>query len=461
MKKILINTFYLLLFTGCSTQSFKPDVLSERIPASSDQENCKTLVSSIINKNLSAKKVSPFEATPEKKITVLELKRKGILQLKERFLILNSPKVDWFNSARESLISHMKTWNKNRYPIFYLSKEKNYQKIGAQLSDLLEKQSKGLASDEETKLLTVVMKDIEIFSNYQKDIEGIINERLSLQYTIDVLEKVQLGDGPIDISIEIKKATGVVKEVVTLRKSDHNRRLVLNKYRNQLKALNGRLFQMGAIEDRVLKQAYLRDIVTIYHREVEYAVKNEIHLTPELSKLYSILDDALKNSDFEPSSYGMFKVDGNVLSSEIMRLTKADTGVTKVIESKDKLKSSFSSYFKTQSEGLDPQKVGLFQHMYLSVANLTVGDLTRYGVVAVAAVGASRYFLVDSKSTVLTGTTGEVTPINPAETSANTSNETGGSTVHEVQVDNTQKAQESFLRSQYNVIQSKINELLN
>lgn len=160
------------------------------------------------------------------------------------------------------------------------------------------------------------------------------------------------------------------------------------------------------IEDRILKQATLKDVMTIYHREVEYAVKNSIHPTPELNNLYKVLSSHLENSDFDPSSYGMFRVDSDVLRAEFMHLTKTDQQVVKSLEFKEKVQKQMRNFFTDRSGAVNPEKVGLFQHMYLSFTNMTVTDITKYGITAVVAVGASQYFLVNPKATTVQGSTG-------------------------------------------------------
>lgn len=464
MKKLNFTFISLLIFllASCSGLKVKPlnsvdDV--ERIPASSE-ESCKDLVTRIVSQNVEPKILDPMAATVSNETAIKALKKNKILTLRDKVYILNHPPVDWFNKLRESLITHMKSWNKNRYPIFYLSKDNNFQETGKKISDLLEKQSRGAISDDETKLLKRIFLEVEKFGNYQSEIKALFEERISLQHNIEVLKKLILEDqSPIDVTLTIKKASGDIKEVVTLRKSDRNRSLVLDKYRKLLKEFNGRIFKPGMIEDRILKQATLKDVMTIYHREVEYAVKNSIHPTPELNNLYKVLSSHLENSDFDPSSYGMFRVDSDVLRAEFMHLTKTDQQVVKSLEFKEKVQKQMRNFFTDRSGAVNPEKVGLFQHMYLSFTNMTVTDITKYGITAVVAVGASQYFLVNPKATTVQGSTGEVTPIGADGVPLAKE----GSSVQEIQdpqLENTKKAQEGYIESQYRVIQTKIEELM-
>ena len=298
MKTKLIICFSLFYLASCSHVQQAP----VREIASSPKSDCKELVASILSANMKQKYVHRGELEPKKKMTIDELKEKGILKFREKVYTYNLPPVDWFNAIRHDLISRMKTWNNNRYPIFYLSKDKNYEKAGKEIAELIEKQSRGAITDVESKQLSQIMKEVQAFANYQKDIQNIIDERVTLQIAIDRVDRVLLdNENPIDLELIIRRNGKDEREVVTLRKSDHNRRLVLKKYLTMLKEFNGNMFKPGKLEDRVLKQSMLRDIVTIYHREVEYAVKNGIHSTDReddpLRLLYSQLTFALKNSD--------------------------------------------------------------------------------------------------------------------------------------------------------------------
>jgi len=481
MKKSKYVTLFILLalISSCSTNSIKKmdpvaDTITgihERLPAS-EQESCKVLANNIINQD---SKPAPLldEVETADANAIKKLQEKGLLKFKDRFLILNTPGRDWINSVRKNFISHLKKWNKNRYPIFYMTDDNNIQKIGAQLPELLEKKLNNSLSDEETKIFDSAMAQVEMFANYQRDIEALIDERVSLQYNIEVLKKLKLDDKPMDVKIVIKRAEGETEEIVTIRKEDKNKSLVIDKLKKQLKEINGKVFRFGKIEERVIKQAYLKDILTIYHREVEYAHKNGLHASDDLAKLYEKLDQALVNSDFVPSSYGVYRVDKQVLRSEFMMFTGLDKGVVKVTATKDKIKSGFKSFFTPRNAAADAEKMGFFESIYNSITNMTVADLSKYGMTAAVGFGASQYLMVDKQGTDVTAVPTEVTEVNPEapgivvpdpnnEVAANHQKiiSTRAKT-HTEQLANTKKVEESYVASKYHMVQDKISELFN
>lgn len=481
MKKSKFITFFILLavISGCSTTQI-PRVdpiadtitgIHERLPAS-EQDSCKALANNIINKDGNASKIAD-DASPEAS-AIKKLQEKGLLKFKDRFLILNTPGRDWINSVRKNFISHLKKWNKNRYPIFYMTDDNNIQKIGAQLPELLEKKLNNSLTEDESKIFDSAMAQVEMFSRYQKDIESLIDERVSLQYNIEVLKKLKLDEKPMDIKIVIKRADGDTEEIVTLRKEDKNKSLVIDKLKKQLKEINGKVFRFGKIEERVIKQAYLKDIVTIYHREIEYAHKNGLHASDDLAKLYERLDQALVNSDFVPSSYGVYRVDRQVLRAEFMMFTGLDKGVVKVTATKDKIKSGFKSFFTSNSAGTDTEKMGFFQSIYTSITNMTVADLTKYGLTAAVGFGASQYLMVDKNATDVTAVPTEVTEVTPEQAGVVVPDPNNGavatdhqklvstkSNSHVEQLAQTNKVEESYIASKYHMVQDKISELFN
>ncbi len=463
MKKTKFTSIFLtlLLLSSCSQLLINPvqnDL--ERYPAGTPSEDCKSLVNKILAKdNQSADATKPWEASAKKDSSETLIRKNNHLTAQDKIFVLNLPPVDWFNSVRKSLISHFKTRNKSRYPIFYLDKNSDYQKIGKGIPELLEKQVGGNLSEEEGKLFTRILSDIDSFTNYQKDIEAIINERASLQWNIEYLKRLgkTLEDEPIDIALITKKASGNVKIVHTIRRKDNNLPLVIDEYRKKLIDFNGRAFKPGILEKRILKQALLKDIVTIYQREVEFTFKNTGSPSEELTKLYYALTNALKSSDFDPSTYGVFKIDNKVFKAEMLKLTGADDEVAKSQINKEKISGVWRSFYMNKNVSDDPETMSTMKKAYLTVLNLTTLDFTnlnlvQVGVLGVVAVSAYNYFAVNPSTTAIPGTSGEVTA-----TSAS------GSSVQEIQdpqLNNTIKKQESFISEQYRIVQQFINKEL-
>jgi hypothetical protein len=392
--------------------------------------------------------------------------KKGILKRKDKFLLLEHPSIDWINKVRKSFITNLKSWNKNRYPVFYFGKEIDFEKRGKAIAELIEKKSAGTASEEEKNLLEQILGEIKTFSSYQAEVDAIIKERISLQYNIEMLKKIKLDKEAVDVKVTIEKASGNVSEVITLRKEDKNKGLAIHKLKKDLKELNGKIFRHGRIEERVIRQAMLKDVVTIYHREVEHAIKNNVHKTVELEKLYTSLNIYLRNSDFEPSSYGVFKIDRKVLHDELMLFTKLDKVTVRVNIATDKVKASFGSFFKNRNAGTDEEKVGFFKNMYLSVSNMTVSDMTKYGIVAGVGFGTSHYFFLGIDNNDSDNGDGPNVEEITVEDLKNETEVVGPEVInnpetHEERVLNTEAKNESYLRVQYKNIELFISNLFN
>ena len=476
MKKIInyhFSLLFILALTSCANLKTENEFSSnERYPAGTPAEDCKSLVERIISKKVSAGDSSkPWEAISSSETSIDLLKKAKRLSTLDKVFVLHLPAADWFNAVRRSVLTHLKTWNKNRYPLYYLSKDNNYEIIGKNISVLLEKQSSNTLSEDETKMLTKVMTEIDKFTNYQKDVEAIINERASLQYNLKVLKSLVLENNePVDLKLTIKKATGDVSEIVTIRKEDYNRPLIIDKYRKLLIEFNGHAFRPGVLEDRILKQAMLKDIVTIYHREVEYAFKNSVldPKSPEylkLQQLYDTLTLALKNSDFDASAYGMFRLENQTLRTEFMRLTKADQEIQNSQLFRRKLSGLWQNLYMDPSIQQNPDSISTMKKAYLTVVNLTTLDFTnlnlvKVGIMGVAGVSLYNYFAVNPSTTVIQGTTGEVTP---GQVDSSQANPDGGSSVQEIQdpeLTNSVKKKNGFIADQFQVFETWINKVV-
>ena len=468
--KIIFIIFFIYSIQGCSRAPVVDKPITSREIASVDGLSCQELTSAILKANDS--KVESFIPTAavksEEEVTITALKKNGLLKKKDKFLILEQPVLGWFNKVRKSAISHLQSWNKNRYPIFYTSDNENFVILGKSIDDLLERKASGNLDADDTKALKQIFDQITMFENYESDLAKIIDERASLQYNLEVIKKMKLDKNPIDIKITIKKATGDESEVITFRKEDKNRKIVIDKLKKQLKELDGKLFQHGRIEERVIKQAFLQDILTIYHREVEYAVKNAKEPIPELEELYKRLDNILTTKSFNPSSYGVFKMDHQLFKAELANYTKFDTAVRKVSASKEKVKESLQGFVgrkKTKTDVDEQDNVGFLENIYVSVSNLTVADLTRYGIVGAIGFGTSQYlFLDNSEITNQNDVPSVQDAIGEVQDGPKVSRDEilQGETVdHTQQLQNTKDLKRSYIESKYDEYQKKVMELFN
>lgn len=468
----MMTVILIISIQSCSHAPKEPGVSlmdarhSTRAIASLDTMSCSDLVTSILKgPNVPVEKFIAEAPADSPTVTIAMLKKNKLLKTKDKFLVLEQPSVGWFNKVRKSAIAHLQSWNKNRYPIFYTSDDNNFAVVGKSIDDLLERNASGSLDADDTKTLKDVYGQITMFEKYEADIAKIIDERASLQYNIEVLKKLKLDTNPIDIKITIKKSTGDESEVITFRKEDRNRKIVLDKLNKQLKELDGKLFKNGRIEERVIKQAFLKDILTIYHREVEYAFKNTEKPNAELEKLYQRLTRNLENNSFNPSTYGVFKMDHQLFKSELARFTKTDTAVRKVSATKERVKDSVQGFLGRNKSDTDTneKREGFLKNIYVSVSNLTVADLTRYGIVAAVGFGASQYLFLDgteitnedSVDSVPRGDeeVQDVPEVNRDEILQ------GEVEDHTEQLENTDKLSRAYVASKFNQYQKQIAEL--
>jgi len=480
--KIILKSVLLLTLASCASKPIETNhwnTEAERFPASGDGiQTCSKLAQTFLLFDPKKKIVKNVDIEDPNQLPIDHIIAKGFIMPTDRVMVVKHPSLDWYNKVMKSLLANLKMWNMNRYPIFYMTKEVDYKKIGAKISELLEKKVNNTLEKEDLKLFENVMKDIEEFSNYKKDIEGILNEKISLMYNIEMLMKIKLGKEPVDVKITIKTAKGEESEIVTLRKEDKNRGLKVLELGRRLDNLNGKYFVQGKLNERLIKQAHLYNIVTIYQREVEYAVKNNINSTPELEELLEKLNKQLANADFEPSSYGVFRADRLVLDQELKVFLKIDKAVAKIERGKEKTKSALKSFFNHKDSGTEREKMGLLENMYVSISELTVSDLTRYGIAAGVGFGVSRYFWVDKSNQDLGSKTADVTPssipynINkdgspgqsrveeiPAPGVVRSQFNTQIANTHQEQMQTTQKVEDSYLKEQYQLMKKHFDKL--
>jgi hypothetical protein len=316
MKK-LTYMMSLLLLISCSTTK-SPEFSGERVIA--EESNCAE----------GLKKFFKNEVT-EDELTIA-LKERKLISFTDKFIILNHPKLDWINETKRSLLSRIKNWNKNQYPLFYLDTEANVLPLAKSYADLISKEVAGSLDDEGKKSLENIRSMLSAYQNYQKDLDNLLEERISLQYNLNMLKDIKLSkDETRDIKLTIKKDGVFTSEIITLRKSDRNIDLVKNSLEAQIKELDGKFNSVGKIHERVLSQAMLKDMLTIIQRELEYSVKNATEISPELTKSLEDLEKILADNAFEPSSFGVYKITNQVFKTEVYDLFNFTNPIKKIV----------------------------------------------------------------------------------------------------------------------------------
>ncbi len=395
--KSFILTFVCLMLASCSTLAPNPEVpVEDRAPAAVSISSCADMIKNFFSGEKSGAK------NIEKDLNATLLERK-LISRKDKMMMVQYPKLEWINKVKKSFNQSLRNWNNNRYPAFYTFNEEEIVPLAKRYGENLEKilTNQVPADDEETTKAFVAISDwMKLFSNYKTDMDQLIEERISLQYNINLLKKIKLPDNESqDVQITIKRAGALQTETVTLRKEDKNLDLTIKKLKKQIDDLDGTIIRNGKIKDRIVRQAMLQDMLTIVQREAEYASKNAAAPNEEVAKELEKLSALIKNSDFAPSTYGVYKINNKVFLRELIATSKLDVAYTKIKDPVNKIKTIVTDYFKNKMAGTDQEKIGILKKFYAKITNISAKQVTiGGGSVALAGIGVERYFWLKDKS---------------------------------------------------------------
>jgi len=437
------NSMKLLLITLCAgifLASCSSSPLKERGPAEAAPTTCNEIAKNIfLSEN--------YDKNLEK-----ALADKKLISLKEKFIIVQHPRLEWINKVKKSFNQSLRNWNYNRYPSFYLFNEEEIVPMAKRYAENLEKIATNQVpadDDETTKAFVAVSEWFKAYKNYTVDMDQLIEERISLQYNLKLLKKLKLDSEPKDIQLTIKRAGQLKSEIITLRKEDKNLAHTINKLKQEMKELDGTLLKNGKIKDRIIRQAMLQDMLTILQREMEYASKNGFE-GPALTKEMEEVAALLKQTEFSPVTFGVYKIQNKIFIRELMAASKLDVLYNKIKDPLNRLKTIVTDYFKNRKAGTDQEKVGFFKRMYAKITSITPKQAAiGGGTVAVAGLGAERYFWFGKKSTT-------------EETDHSTAVEIGPEDqAHLQQLENTQKVETEKHEGHSQVIELSLEELTN
>ncbi|MBY0415549.1 MAG: hypothetical protein K2Q18_15355 [Bdellovibrionales bacterium] len=361
-----------------------------RIP-SDEGINCNSLVRSFYLKE-------NFEADLEKALV-----DKKLITFSNKFVTIEHPRLEWLNRARISLNKSIKNWNNNEHPAFYIFSDED---VIPQAKEYFETISSMVTPDmavapTATKNLEVVNLWVKSFETYQKDINDLLDERISLQYNLSLLKKLKLKEETLDVRLTYKREGKEVSELITLRKSDKNQGYYIKKLQSEIADLDGSLLKNGKIKDRVIRQSMLIDILTIVQREFEYGLKNTEAPNPELFKELGKLNDLLKNSELRPSTYGVYRITNQIFIRELAALSKLDVAYKNFIESPIlKIKEIVNAFIQNRPPNLgvngnEAEKMGILKRIYAKISAITLKQVSISGGVVVAGgIGYQRYFTI-------------------------------------------------------------------
>ena len=273
------------------------------------------------------------------------LEQKKLITFTEKRVQIQYPHLEWINKVKKSFNTSLRNWNNNRYPAFYTFNDEEIVPTAKRYAENLEKilTNQVPVDDEETTKAYLAVSDwMKAFQNYKTDVDQLIEERISLQYNITLLKKIKLdANESRDIQITIKRDGVLKSEIITLRKEDRNLKFTINKYKTEMKEMDGSLISNGKIKDRIVRQAMLLDMLNILHRELEYTVKNTLTPSEELLKELEKLSLLIKDSELAPSTYGIYKADNKIFIREIIATSKLDVVYAKIKEPLIKLKNFY------------------------------------------------------------------------------------------------------------------------
>lgn len=442
--KCFIATFLCLMLASCSSLVSSPEsssVLRNRGPAEVQTSSCADLAKNIF-----------MSDTYEQDLTKVLAERK-LITFNEKLIQIQYPRLEWINKVTKSFTTSLRNWNNNRYPSFYIFNDEEVIPTAKRYAENIEKiLTNQVAADdtETTNAYLAVSGWMKSYENYKTELDQLIEERISLQYNLSLLKKLKLGsDESRDIEITVKRNGELKNEIITLRSEDKNLDLTIKQLEKEMIALDGTLFLNGKIKERILRQAMLQDILNIVQREMEHSVKNLATPSDQAFKELDKLSSLIKNSDFAPSTYGIYKISNKAFIRELVATSKLDIVYHTIADPIVKIKNIVSNFFADKTAGTEPEKIGIFKRIYSSITNITTAQAAKGGaVVVVGGIGLDRYFAIKNISST------EITDKTPT-------NEMGPEAeAHQQQLEKTKEVEKQKHDSHSHVIEVQVNSLI-
>lgn len=442
LRKLHLFTL-LFILASCSNMQEKSQY--ERMPAEA-AGSCQDLAKSLFMKDNYKEDLN--QALIDKKL----------LKFSNKFVTVQHPKMDWINRARAALNRSLKNWNNNKYPAFYIfSDEEVVTEAKRYFSTINSMVTADVTpAPEASKNLEVVTGWMKKFESYQKDIDDLLEERISLQYNLKILKKFKQTQDVQDIKLVIKRNGVFTEEILTLRKSDKDKNALIAKLKGEIKALDGGIFKNGKIKDRIVRQAALNDMLTITQREFEYGIKNTANPHEELILELNRMNALLAKAELKPTTYGVYRITNKVFIRETVSATKLDVAYKKFLEKPAlKFKEIIDAFIKKKTNQTEEEKVGIFKRIYAKVTSITPKQLViGSGSVVVAGVGFERYFAVKDAPAINEEVSGgEVNTHDAREVTLDDKQ-------HQEQLDRTQQEETKKSDGHSEVVEIQLDELL-
>lgn len=433
------------MLASCSNMQVEERFISERKPA--EEANCQDLAKSLFMKENYKEDLN--QALVDKKL----------LKFSNKFVTVQHPKMDWLNRTRASLNKSLKNWNNNKYPAFYIFSDdevvthakRYFETINSMVTHEI------TPAPEASKNLEVVSGWMKSYEGYQKEVDNLLDERISLQYNLAILKKFKQSEDVQDIKLIIKRNGELKEEVITLRKSDKDKEFQVKRLKAEIKALDGTLLKNGKIKDRIIQQAALADMLTITQREFEYGIKNTDGAHPELALELEKLNALLARAELKPTTYGVYRITNKVFMREAISVTKVDWLYKKYVETPAmKFMEIYNAFIKKKTAETEEEKIGIFKRIYAKVTSITPKQLAiGTGSVVTVGVGFERYFAVKDEPIITEQRDGpDVVEVDEARL------ETLDDKKHQEQLERTQKEDTKRTEEQSGVVEVHLNEIV-
>ena len=146
-------------------------------------------------------------------------------------------------------------------------------------------------------------------------------------------------------------------------------------------------------------------MLTILQREFEYALKNTELPNPELVKELNRINELISSTDFQPMTYGVYRVTNKVFLAEVASLTRFNVVFKTIMSPLTTLKEIAETYIHNRrairSDMTEEEKIGVFKRIYVKLTKLTPKQIVIGSSLSVAAVvGYNRYFTLGDISHV-------------------------------------------------------------
>jgi len=326
LKNITIIT--LLSLTSCTSwqSQEKPyrDIASIETPTNSCSDSMKHFVEVNYNARI-----------------MRALEEKQLVKRKTEKMQVTLPGRSWWQRMRKNWIQRFKNANDNKYPTYYMYDDQESVAHAVAYGKLFSKNVTGEVQEEnQINAIKRVDEWIGHFTDYKKELNDLIDERISIAYNRDLLKRNKPDSDRLEVDLIYKKKGKDVPENIIFYEEDKNYQYYVNQLEKQLTGLDGGMFDWwfdeGRIKQRIIKQAILQDQVTIVHRELEYFYHNSPDLADDVKETMKAKIDELAQildaDEFKPSQYGLAKVDWKKWRKEVKQLPKSVTSNKKVTD---------------------------------------------------------------------------------------------------------------------------------